>query len=86
MVSLQVLKYNKLIILALPDDSYAKVSKLINKRLKHYDKNVRPNDTGNEIILFMQSHNKNLKHSYPKVLVALASLFLGTVIHGNYNV
>lgn len=30
-----------------PDGSYAKVSKLINKRLRNYDKNVRPNDTGN---------------------------------------
>ena len=82
------MKYNKLIILALPDDSYAKVSKLINKRLNHYDKNVRPNDTGNEIILFMQYHNKNLKHSYPKVLVALSLVieFLRYIIHDNYNV
>jgi len=30
----------------LPDASYAKVSRLINRRLKRYDKNVRPNDTG----------------------------------------
>ena len=29
-----------------PDGSYAKVSRLINKRLRNYDKNVRPNDTG----------------------------------------
>ena len=31
---------------SLPDGSYAKVSKLINRKLKNYDKNVRPNDTG----------------------------------------
>ena len=34
------------IAVKLPDASYAKVSKLINRRLKRYDKNVRPNDTG----------------------------------------
>jgi len=33
----------------LPDASYAKVSRLINRRLKRYDKNVRPNDTGRNI-------------------------------------
>ena len=35
-----------LITVKLPDASYAKVSKLINRRLRRYDKNVRPNDTG----------------------------------------
>lgn len=37
------------IVVKLPDASYAKVSKLINRRLKRYDKNVRPNDTGRNI-------------------------------------
>lgn len=37
------------IAVRLPDASYAKVSKLINRRLKRYDKNVRPNDTGRDM-------------------------------------
>ena len=37
-----------------PDGSYAKVSKLINRRLRNYDKNVRPNDTGRSKFLLKQ--------------------------------
>ena len=37
------------------DGSYAEVSKIINRKLKTYDKNVRPNDTGRKTF-FLRYH------------------------------
>ncbi|KAJ7356375.1 hypothetical protein OS493_025484 [Desmophyllum pertusum] len=39
---------------SVPDASYAKVSKLINRRLKRYDKNVPPNDTGSPVEVLIE--------------------------------
>ena len=40
-----------------PDGSYAEVSKTINRKLKTYDKNVRPNDTGRKMF-FLSYHDR----------------------------
>lgn len=40
-----------------PDGSYAEVSKIINRKLKTYDKNVRPNDTGRKTVTFFLSYH-----------------------------
>ncbi|XP_029196997.1 glycine receptor subunit alphaZ1-like isoform X2 [Acropora millepora] len=37
-----------------PDGSYAEVSKTINRKLKTYDKNVRPNDTGRPVEVLIE--------------------------------